>query len=615
MDLPGGFMGRFLRVDLGEMAIREEPLEKGQIERCAGGTGLAAAYLLREVPPGVEWDDPGNRLIFFSGPLGGTRVSGSGTFSVVTKGPMTNLAGSSQANGFFGAFLKFSGFDGLLVQGTAPHLVYLYIHEGQAELRNARHLQGKGTFETEELLLKELNLGRRGSVQCIGPAGENRVRYAMISGDGGHVAAHNGMGAVMGAKRLKAVVVARGRSEVPVRNRKALANHAAALDLEARTQGSKRIYEWGTGGGFSVAALGGWLPVKNYTTSVFPEHENFDGHYLRTHFKMKDNPCFACRLRHCKTCEVTEGPYAGFIGEEPEYEGLASWGPVIGNTDPGAAVMLNRFNDQMGMDLNEAGWVIGWAMECYEKGVLSLSDLDGLDLTWGNVEAVKALLERIANRQGIGSLLAEGVKRAAEKVGGEAAHWAVCTLKGAAPRSHDHRGRWCELLDTCVSNTATIEAIRGGGSPERMGYPPIFDKFSPWEVAAINAKENGWLQFADSLGICFFCCTDRERTVKCTNAVTGWDLDLPAAVHIGRRIVNLLRVFNFRHGLRAELERPSVRYGSVPADGPVKGRGIGPYIDFMVGLYYELMGWDPRTGRPLPHTLKGLELEELIGTF
>ncbi|MCX5906936.1 MAG: hypothetical protein NTY64_07055, partial [Deltaproteobacteria bacterium] len=549
---------------------------------------------------------------FFSGPLGATRISGTGTFSVLTKGPMTDLAGTSQANGLFGAYLKLAGFDGFIVQGAAPHWVYLFIQDGQGELRDARHLQGKGTFATEEILLKELGLGHRGSVQCIGPAGENGVRFAMISGDGGHVAAHNGMGAVMGSKRLKAVVVVRGNAVIPVKDKTAVERLTRELHEDAKTKGSKRIYEMGTGGGFSAAALGGWLPIKNYTTSLFPEHAKLDGQYLRSHFKMKHNPCWACQLRHCKTCTVTEGPYTGFVGEEPEYEGLAAWGPVIGNPDPGAAVMLNRWNDDMGMDLNEAGWVIGWVMECYEKGVFSKKDLDGLEMNWGNVEAAKELLARIASRQGLGDLLAEGVKRASGKVGGEAANWAIYVQTGAAPRGHDHRGRWCEMLDTCTSNTSTIEATR---VPERLGYPPVFDKFSPWEVALINAKENGWLQFVDCLGICAFCCPNRDLTVQGTNAVTGWELDRKQAVTIGRRIVNLLRVFNLRHGLKPELERPSVRYGSTPVDGPIKGRGIGPHFDCMVRVYREGMGWDPETGKPLPQTLQALGLEELIETF
>jgi aldehyde:ferredoxin oxidoreductase len=615
MKTEGGYMGKFLRIDLTSGQVQPEDLPETLIQQYVGGTGLGAKYLFDEVPPGVEWNDPENRLIFFSGPLGATRISGTGTFSVVAKGPMTNLAGSSQANGFFGAFLKFSGIDGFIVHGSAPDLVYLYIHGGTAEIRDASHLSGKGTLETEELLLKEIGLGRRCSVQCIGPAGENLVRFAMISGDGGHVAAHNGLGAVMGSKKLKAIAVARGSYEIPVKDKQETEHLAKELHEDAKTKGSKNIYEFGTGGGLSTAALGGWLPVKNYTTNIFPEHEKFDGHYIRAHFKIKNNPCWACRLLHCKTCEVTEGPYTGFVGEEPEYEALAAWGPVIGNTDPGATVMLNRFTDQMGLDANEAGWTIAWVMECYEKEVLGKDDLSGLEMTWGNVEAVKELLRMIASRQGIGDLLAEGVKRASEKLAGEAANWAIYTFKGASPRGHDHRGRWAELLDTCTSNTSTIEATRGGVFPERLGHPPVSDKFSPWEVPAVNAKENGWLQFVDCLGICSFCCPNRAMTVEAVNAVTGWDLNLQDSLIIGRRIVNLLRVFNFRHGLNPELERPSVRYCSTPVDGPQKSRAINPFIDFMVHSYYESMGWDGETGRPLPQTLKALGLEDVVGKF
>jgi aldehyde:ferredoxin oxidoreductase len=615
MRTEGGYMGKLLRIDLSSGQIREEKLRDALMQKYVGGTGVGIKYLYDEVPPGVEWNNADNRIVFFSGPLGATRISGTGTFSVVSKGPMTNLAGCTQANGLFGAFLKFSGIDGFIIQGASSHLVYLYIHDGTAELRDASHLAGKGTFETEEILLKELGLGKRGSVQCIGPAAENLVRFAMISGDGGHVAAHNGLGAVMGSKKLKAVAVARGSAVVPVKDKQAVERLAAELHEDAKTKGSKRIYELGTGGAFSAAALGGWLPVKNYTTNIFPEHEKFDGQYLRTHFKMKNNPCWACRLLHCKTCEVTEGPYTGFVGEEPEYESLAAWGSVIGNTDPGATVMLNSFTDQMGLDVNEAGWTIAWVMECYEKGVLTKNDLSGLDMKWGNVEAVKEMLRMIAAREGIGNLLAEGVKRASEKIGGEAADWAIYTQQGASPRGHDHRGRWCELLDTCTSNTGTIEATRGGVFPERLGHPPVFDKFSPWEVPLVNAKENGWLQFVDCLGICAFCCPNRKMAVEAVNAVTGWDLDLQGSLTIGRRIVNLLRVFNFRHGLRPELERPSVRYSSTPVDGPLKGRPIKPHIDFMVHTYYESMGWDPKTGRPLPQTLKSLGLDEIIESF
>jgi aldehyde:ferredoxin oxidoreductase len=375
------------------------------------------------------------------------------------------------------------------------------------------------------------------------------------------------------------------------------------------------IYKWGSGGGFSTLYAQGALPVKNYTTNIYPEHEKMNGQYLRTHFKIRPVPCYQCRIAHVKEVTVTEGPYTGFVGEEPEYELMAAWGPQIGNTDLGAVVMLTREVDKLGMDCNEGSWVIGWAMECYEKGVFTKKDTEGLELTWGNVEAVKELLNRIARRQGnFGNLLADGVMRASQKVGGPAADWAIYAAKGSAPRSHDHRGatRWYELFDTCLTNTSTIEATWGGIHPKLVDLEEPTDHFSPEQVSTFNAKYNGIRLFDDCVGTCRFAAPHPKLVLECFNAVTGWQWSLPDAFTLGRRIVNLLRVFNFRHGLRVEDERPSKRYGSIPVDGPAQGKNIMEKWSWMVENYYRLMGWDPQTGKPLPETLERLGLAEII---
>ena len=499
----------------------------------------------------------------------------------------------------------------IVVSGAAEKLVYLYVHEGGAELRAADHLAGKDIWEIEDIIRDELGLGKRVSVCGIGPAGEHLVRFAAIAGDKGHVAAHNGVGAVMGSKRLKAIAVARGKRAVSLYDKERLLSSAKKLFEESKRVG-EGIYNWGTAGVFSSAALSGWLPIKNYTTCVFPEHEKLNGQYMRTHFEHKPNPCFACRMHHCYTMRVTEGPYKGFEGEEPEYECVAAWGPLIGQTDAGAVVMLTNVTDRLGLDVNESGWVMSWIMECYEKGILTQEDTDGIEMTWGNVEGVRAMLHKIARREGCGDLFAEGVKRASEQVGGDAPNLGIYSLKGAAPRGHDHRGRWAEMLDTCLTNTSTIEATFGGAHPELLGMPPVADPFSSEEVSTLNAKINGWHQFEDCLGPCRFCTRSSDLTLACLNAATGWELTLEDAMRIGRRIVNQLRVFNFRHGLKAELEAPSPRYGSTPTDGPVSGVGIGPHWKDMVRNYYQLMGWNEKTGLPLPETLKALDLGELI---
>jgi len=607
----GGYVGRLLRVDLTAGTTAVEPLSQGFIETWVGGVGFGARILHEEVPAGVEWDDPENRMVWTAGPLGGSGVYGAGTFNVAAKGPMTGLAGASQANGFMGAYLKFAGFDGIVFRGRSPELVYLHLENGEAELRDARHLAGTDLFELERDVREELGVrARQVSIYGIGPAGERGVRFAAIGGDGGHFAAHNGLGAVMGAKNLKAVVAHRGELNFPIHDPDRL--KVANLAMLEHAKGFGHVYKWGTGGGFSAVHDGGRLPVRNYTTNLFPEHERMNGQYMRTHFETRSMPCYKCRLSHVKEVTVTEGPYEGFVGEEPEYEQLAAWGPQIGNTDLGAVVMLTREVDRLGMDCNEASWTVGWVMECYEKGLFSQADLDGLDLRWGNVEAVRELLGRMAVREGIGELLAEGVKRASESVGGEAADLGIYTHKGASPRSHDHRGGWAELFDTALGNTGTIEATWVGVHPELVGQPAVTDPFSHEEVSRVNARYNGIRQFDDCLGTCRFVSPHPGLQLECLNAVTGWEMTLDDAFTVGRRVVNQLRMFNFRHGMRREDERPSRRYGSVPIDGPAEGKDIMEKWGLMLEVYYAGMGWDVETGKPLPQTLRDLGLDDLI---
>jgi aldehyde:ferredoxin oxidoreductase len=609
----GGYVGKILRVDLSSGKMDAEQLKDETLEKWVGGVGLAAEYLYKEVPPSVKWSDPENRLIWATGPLAGTEVSGAATFTVVTKGPMTNLAGASQANGFFGAYLKFSGYDGIIFQGASPRLVYLCIKGGKAEIRDARHLAGKDVWETEDLLREELGVKEKDvSIFGIGPAGENKAFFSAIVGDRGHVAAHNGVGAVMGAKNLKAIVTYKGRRNFKVHDTERLKEKNKEL-FEAVKRDFEWMYKWGTGGGFSGIYASGALPTKNYTTNIYPEHEKMNGQYLRTNFKVRSTPCYRCRVAHVKEVTVTEGPYKGFVGEEPEYEQLAAWGPMIGNTDLGAVVMLTKEVDRLGLDCNEAAWCIGWAMECYEKGVFTKEDTDGLDLTWGNVEAVKTLLDRIAKREGyLGGLLADGVMRASRRIGGEAADWAVYAQKGASPRGHDHRGRWHEMFDTCMSNTSTIESTWAGVHPQFVDLPPVTDAFSHEEVSTLNAKFSGIRQFDDCLGTCRLATPLPKFALECFNAVTGLSWTLDDAFTVGRRVINLLRVFNFKHGMRAEDEMPSKRYGSVPVDGAAEGKDILAKWPQMKENYYQIMGWDKTTGKPLPETLERLGLQELI---
>ena len=548
--------------------------------------------------------------MFFGGPLSGTRIGGTRhIFQSSAKGRPPTWRGSSQANGFFAAYLKFAGFDGIIVQGKAKRLSYIYIHDNKAELRSAEHLAGKDTWETEDALKEGLE--RKSSVYAIGPGGENMVRFACVAGDKGHVAAHNGLGAVMGSKLLKAIV-AESSDQRPV---VADANRLAELSKSIAALTEKMmptLHQNGTVEGYNILHRFGQLPVRNYTTSIFPEAERFLPEKLRTEFKTTPTTCWGCKFAHCRMTEITTGPYKGFVGEEPEYEGLAAMSSVIGQTDPAATIVLSNMTDRLGIDVNESGYMIGWIMECYEKGYLKKDDLDGLEMEWGNVEATMAMLKKIANREGCGDMFAEGVKRAAEKVGGQATECAIYTMKGGTPRGHDHRGRWAELMDTCCTNTSTIEAGPGVPIIKELGHTPPTDPFDYMEVSTKNAMVNGRRLVEDSMAVCVLANQDFGMEVEAVNAATGFDYSIEEALKVGKRAVNTLRMFNFRHGLTADIERPSKRYGSVPVDGPHAGKDIMANWDAMRSNYYSCMGWDPKSGKPLPETLESLGLSHML---
>ncbi len=608
-----GSTGKVLRVDMTQGKLWDEALDEATLSKYLGGTGLGAKYLMEEVDPKTDWSDPKNIFFLGSGILGGSRVPGCASISVVSKGALTNGATSTQANGNFGAYLKWCGYDAIIVQGASPTWKYLYLHEGGAELRDASKLVGKDTWETEDAIKEELGYKERGmSVFSIGPAGENMVRFAGIFGDRGHCAGHNGVGAVLGSKKLKAFAAQRAPNKLQFVDSQKLGELAKKTTEGAKNFGGGTVFNWGTSRVLPGAEAAGWLPVKNYTTNVFPEKDLFDGQRVRPLFQSQNYPCYGCASHHYELMTVTEGPCKGFSGKEPEYEQWAAWGPQIGQKDPGAAVFLSNVCDRLGFDCNEASWVVGWVMECYEKGALKKEDLGGLEMTWGNVEATRTLLENIAHRRGYGDTLAEGVKRAAEKLGGEAYNWAIFTGKGNSPRGHDHRGRWVEMLDTTVSDTGTLQTQMLVVNKDLWKMPNPMDVFNPEHVVQAEANSTGSMTISDCLVQCWFTSfNDTETQVEAINAATGWNMSVAEAMKIGRRIVTLLRLYNLKCGLTSDKEKPSPRYCSQSVDGPNTDKPVAPHWEKMVDQYYKLMGWDRKTGMPLPETLKELGIEDL----
>jgi aldehyde:ferredoxin oxidoreductase len=609
-------MGKMLRVDLTKELITEEKVDEAILRNFVGTSGLGVKIMYDEVPPDIEWNDPRNRIIWTTGPLTGTRAPGSGLYGVATKSPLSNRFGVSHCNGFFGARMKFAGFDGVIFQGAAKRWVYLYLHDGVAELRDAAHLLGKDTWETEEMLKKEIGAPQV-SVSCIGPAGENLVKYAGICSDRGHIASSNGVGAVAGSKKLKAIVV-HGKAAVPIHDKPRFT--AAVKDWHEQNQTTlwgTMIPSMGTNAQFSAGHDMGFLAIKNLTAHAFLEHAKFNGDQLRAYYEgSKPHPCYACRFTHCHEIELKSGPHKGERVEEAEYEGAEAFSSVMGNSDLDAAEWLNNVNDRLGMDAKEQAFTIGLAIECYEKGVLTKKDTDGLELNWGNVQAVETLLHKIAWRSGFGDVLADGVMRAAQKIGGDAPKFAVYNKKGHAPHVQDHRGMWAMLFGMAISDL-------GAGTAGDMGDmgdladalgAAVMDPslaFSAEAVPKISSQMGRRGGFVDCLGVCMFVSGVQLKTLAETlSAVTGWDYTWLDCLHVGDRTANMMRLFNIRCGQTREHDWMSPREYEAPTEGPAKGISAAPVWDKMLDIYYESMGWD-KEGKPLPETLKNLGLEDV----
>jgi aldehyde:ferredoxin oxidoreductase len=612
-DVQPAYAGKLLRVNLSTGAVGTQPWGPAEMRTYLGGVGLGAKILYDEVGPDVHWDHPENRLVLATGPLAGLPVWGTGGLTVVTRGAMTDGATSTQANGFFGATLKFSGYDAIIIQGQAPTLSYLYINDDEVEIRDAAHLKGKDTWETQQALEQEHGLsGHRLSVYAIGPAGENLVRFAAIHGDYGHIASKNGVGAVMGKKRLKAVCIVRGTRALTAHDPRGVNQAADDIAHDLKTDPStSTLYRWGTLPGVMNLSKLGVLPIKNYTTNLTgTDMSEWEPAKLRNGFDHRGHQCNACGMRHCHIQVIRSGPHAGELVDEPEYEGWSGAGWTLGITDKNAISWLNTRADRACVDINEFGWVCGWVMECMEKGYLTEEQV-GFRLRFGDADGAWRLMQMITHRQGLGDLLAEGVKRAAEQIGGEAQKCAVYTMKGASPRGHDHRGRWEEMLDTCTASNGTMESANPTHQTE-IGLPGRINPFDGEQVARLVGGILGRRHFEDSLGGCSFTFRSRiEYLARALSAATGWTYTLDEAMSFGRRTAAILRAFNLRSGIGPAVEYPSERYGSQPVDGPAKDHHVMKQWEHMLDVWYETVGYDRRTGKPTRQTLRKLGLHWL----
>jgi aldehyde:ferredoxin oxidoreductase len=605
MNNYNGYCGRFLRVDMTSGGLKEERLkdlfDEPTQKKLLGGANFGLKIIYDELPPGIDPYDPENRLVFATGPITGTGAICSGPYSVVTKGPLTNLAAVSTSNGFFGARLKFAGYDGIILQGAAQDWQYLVLHDGVAELKDASHLVGKDTWETERAIWEEF--GDKASVACIGVSGENLVRGAAIMNDSGHFCSTNGVGAVMGSKKIKAIV-AYGKKVSLAKDKAEFKETSKSWRTLAKTLPKyKRLDQNGTAAAVQGLYKTSALPIRNLTSHVL-EPFKYNVEYLRESddFERKVKPCFACPIKHIYWMKYKDGPNKGKVIEEPEYEDYAGWGANIGVVDPLDATRITDINDRLGMDLKEYTFTISMAMECFEKGILTKKDTDGLDLTWGNTEVVITLLHKIAKREGFGNILAEGAMRAAEIIGGDAPKYAAYYKKGIAPHVHDPRADWTMLLSTAVSDFGSFVSLNTKTRDADETVKTVVEKGAD-------------RQMFDCLVICRFGSEDAETYDDITatlNAATGFEYTKQELLDCGERTIHLARAFSIKHGATPDLDCMSEKLAEVPVDGVYKGVSIAPVFKQMVKDYYHGMGWDEKTSKPLPATLRRIGLEELI---
>lgn len=625
--IKGGYCNKVLRVNLTDGTCSVEPLpDESILRKYVGGFGLGLWYLTKELPAGVGPLEPENPLIFLNGPLTGTRVPSPTNCTLTTlNGDTGYTAGRAHGHGWFGPYMKMAGLDGIIITGASDKWVYLWINDDKIELRDASQLLGKDTHETEDLVKQELGYpiecGKGISVAAIGPAGENLVAGALIEQDKNHSFAHSGVGAVMGSKKLKAIAV-RGTTEVPVFNAE---NVKKVHDEWARGLKDLGIAPLiSRGGAHKAYDSDVWyeligLSAKNWTANWLPGF----GRGLVTSNKNTPRPCFRCPIACSSDSLVTEGPYKGYVatlsGGGENMEGAAS---IVGagGDDPGTVVYLTDLDDRLGFETSTIGCAMAVAFEAYEKGLLTKEDTDGLELTWGNVQAIDTLVKRIAYQEGkFAKKLSKGPKVAAEQVG---LPEAAVHIKGSGMNLHDWRRGWGVLLGQVVgggSGWPAPGADKWTAEPD-AGYPEKTNPVSPNDKGVEVARTAGLKYWNDCNGACWFATWGqpgiKRITAEAIANVVGWtDFTADETVEVGNRVLTLERIFNMQHGLTAEDDyKVSPRMTDpAPADAlEAAGKSIAPYLEGWVRDYYEENGWDRRSGKPMRSTLKKLGLDEYI---
>lgn len=633
-----GYNGQILRVNLTTGSHRVENPDEYFYRRYAGGRNIGAYYLLRDLPKGVDPLSPDNLLIFAVSMLTGSMISGQSRSSAVGKSPLTGGWGEAEAGGFWPAEFKAAGYDALILEGKCTEPSYLWIKDGTVELRPASHVWGKETGEAQEILIEEVG-EKRARVKQIGIAGENLVRYACIINDLSHFYGRSGLGAVMGSKLLRAIVV-RGTSKPDIADAQAMRDLTLDFNQSVKTHPALSVHQQlGTSKGVIPLNEAGMLPTKNFRGGTFEGAEGISGERMEETILVKNDTCYSCATR-CKRVVAYDGPefkidpiYGG-----PEYETIGSFGSGCLIDDIKIVAKANELCNKYGMDTISCALTISCAMECFENGLMTSEDTDGIDLRFGNADAMLACVEKAARRDGFGDRLAEGSRRLAANIGGSAPDFAM-EIKGQELPAHEPRGKWGVALGYALSPTGgdhlnaahdpwfTVDAdpetawvsltdIRPLGITEPV--PALY--LGPEKVNLFTRLQDVW----SLINVIDFCLFDMvpefskyslDEIVQAVRAATGWNVSLTELLLWGQRGVTLARVFNVREGITSKEDTLPDRLFEPIESGVFEGTAI-PRVDFekAVKLYYQMRGWD-KDGIPKPAALYALDLGWLVSVL
>jgi aldehyde:ferredoxin oxidoreductase len=621
-----GYMGKVCRVNLTTGKASIDPLVEQDVDRFLGCSGYAAKILWGELEAKVEPLSDKNKIVLATGPLTGSLCPSGGSYELCFKSPLTGVWCQARSGGSFGPKLKKAGFDHLLIEGKSDRPVYLWIRNGRVEIREAAHLWGKGVVDTTDIVQKEVG-DADASVAAIGTAGQNQVLFAAVINDRGRAAGRGGGGAILGSKNLKAIAV-NGTMDLKVARPEEFIDTIQKAEEALDKYPFENINQYGTSLLVNILNANGCLPTKYFRYSTFDKAEDISGELLAEKYLIKRRACYGCSMGCGRYSSVKEGPWLTPPQEGPEYETINMLGSLCLNHNMASIIKANHLCNNLGMDTISAGSVIAFAMECFERGILSKGDLGGQELHWGDSDGMVELLKKIAHREGIGDLLANGVRSAGARLGAEdiALHVKGLELPAHEPRGESkilglqyavsHRGA-CHMHPNWAS---TWDAGNFDSGLRELGMPwPPADKFAETGHQKGIAYRLVVLQgeIAEILGCCIFHswgaadqCLTPQLYGEMLRSLTGRPVTSEGLMLAAERSWNLKRCFNIREGLTRRDDRlPQLMFEPLP-DGPNKGQHMKD-LEGMLDEYYDALGWDRETGIPKPETLKKLDLQDI----